>query len=136
MDIQVGDRVTYEVVSENDDIKIRLILNELHIEEFNIMIKNKDIEIIKHERIGENGWYTVYEKEEKKELLTEEEREFLRLFIKVSDYYINNIMKKSNCIRFYNDYDLVTYIDINNFYFNKLENNKEYTLSELGLEER
>lgn len=66
MKIEVGDRVTYkggyiEIVLDNEEINYQTVI--------------RDRKIDKVERIGQNGWEVV---EEKKELLTEEEREFLK----------------------------------------------------------
>lgn len=73
MKIEVGDRVTY------DDGYIELIFDS---EEIKYKTVVRDREIIKVERIGQNGWEVV---EEKKELLTEKEREFLKFFVKHYD---------------------------------------------------
>ena len=81
MKIEVGDRATYKdgyvgIVLDNDEINYQTVV--------------RDREIIKVERIGQNGWEVV---EEKKELLTEEEREFLKFFVKyyeVESFRFNN----------------------------------------------
>lgn len=67
IDIQVGDRVTFK-----NRLEIIIYAN-------NMKDGWKKEEIIKVERIGQNDWYIV---EEKKELLTDEEREFLKEVIK------------------------------------------------------
>lgn len=62
IEVEVGDRVTYK------DGYVGIVLDN---EEINYQTVVRDREIIKVERIGQNGWEVV---EEKKELLTEEER--------------------------------------------------------------
>ena len=78
------------------------------------------------------------EVEEKKELLTEEERKFLK---DISKYYKNNIeiIFDEKEVNFYEldeirrCFGCVDYPD--NIEFKNVKNNKEYTLKELGLEE-
>lgn len=129
-DIEAGDRVTYKYKGESDIFTRIITINS----DAEITLKD-DKEILKIERIGSNGWDTVYEKE--KDLLTEEERKFLNSYIKFSDYYISFISKQNHTILFYNfdDYDAIGTMDINNCYFLRLEKNKKYALSELGLYE-
>ena len=127
-DMQVGDRVTNKNSKTGNKFR-RIICDEGTIKE----IENSlyDIETIKIECIGENGWYTVYEK---KDLLTDEEREFLKLYMK-----INGIKAKK--IKFYVAYaelksesgTFTIFINTEKS-FNKLIG-KEYTLKDLGLEE-
>lgn len=128
--IEVGDRVTLKYRNENRIYKWLMTCKS----DAETALQD-DKEIKKIERIGSNGWYTVYEKE--KELLTEEERAFLNSYIKFSDYYISFISKQNHTILFYNfdDYDAIGTMDINNCYFLRLEKNKKYALSELGLYE-
>lgn len=122
MNIQVGDRVTFIT-----GVQIIIIQTE-QIEEF----MNYGT-IAKIERIGMIGWYTVYEKEEK--LLTEEEKEFLKQFIKFNDYIINGIKKTKHRFNFYIDNRIVETMEVAEKYFNNLEYGRVYTLSELGLED-
>lgn len=119
MDIQVGDRVTYE------NGVAQVLNSEYEIEQ----AIGSVVKIIKIER---PKWEVV---EEKKDLLTEEEREFLKAMIK---YY------KVDKVRFYikdiNLYDenghILNYPDYpENMKFEGVERNRLYTLSELGLEE-
>ena len=78
--------------------------------------------------------------EEYEELLSTEEKEFLRLMIKLSrDAIFKVSISRSsygdkNCLKLYDqndEYECTPYIKQN--YFKYLENEKEYTLSELGL---
>ena len=94
MDIQVGDKVTYRYESE-ENIRMSIITDTNELRDYKHMSLKKgkidSIDILKIERIGEKGWYTVYEAE--KELLTEEEREYLKLRLKFSRYE-NSYIKK------------------------------------------
>lgn len=99
-------------------------------------IDKKYITVLKIERIGSNGWYTVYEAKE--DLLTEEEKEFLKLYVKMSKLKITNIVKEdenNQCklVLYEHSIGICTYYKEN--YFKSLELNKTYTLQELGLEE-
>lgn len=89
--------------------------------------------LVKIERIGQNGWYIVYEK---KELLTDEEKEFLKVCIKINNdiYYIQRFKKEIFLINKENTKNLII-IKHNNDIFNQLKEIETYTLSELGLEE-
>ena len=123
MDIQVGDRVTYRNIYENE-VYIRIVVDECEISKL-----NKDCrEILKIER----PHYEVVE--EKKELLTEEEKEFLKNVCKyydVTEIRLNNID-----IKIINDGHIVSCLDYpDNMKFENLERGKRYTLEELGLEE-
>lgn len=130
LDIQVGDRVTF------------LYKNEKMVEiAGNSKLINKakeNTETLKIERIGNQGWYTVYEKEEKRELLTDKERELLKVMIKnlcadigyIKKTYEKVILIKNNGVK-------IAQIIIRDVIleFKNLEKDKEYSLSELGLEE-
>lgn len=126
MDIQVGDRVTYKInqtgttktiiIEDTDTIKV---LNDL------------DYKILKIERPK----YEVIE--EKKELLTEKEKEFLKFLLNYSPY-----KEEIKFIRkIYDDY--LEFIETDNScsfdfrfkdnYFKNLKDNNLYTLEELGL---
>lgn len=136
--IQVGDRVTYKY-KEESNIFTRIIVINSDIE---ITLEDNK-QILKIERIGSSGWYTVYEKQEKKELLTEDEREFLKLYLNLLKSVVHIIqLEKSNyeTVRLWssNENDETEYIysfDISSDMFKKLNENKRYTLSELELEE-
>ena len=127
MDMQVGDKVTYKI----REIVFTEIINNLS---WGVKLKNDAMyEILKIERPK----YEVVE--EKKELLTEEEREFLKQYIKLIGLkkgvkYIKKLI---------NRFLYVILLDGSNFEievsygenFKNLENEKVYTLKELGLEE-
>ena len=102
MDIQVGDRITYRYINSSDKKElIRVLTDELEIKTY-IANTNKEktegfaIEILKIERPS----YEVVE--EKKELLTYEEREFLKSVIEISNYEIGIIKRLPNQIIFKN----------------------------------
>lgn len=126
MDIQVGDRVTYKN-------GFREVLNNEYAVDRN---SSSTLKIIKIER---PKWEVV---EEKKEILTEEEREFLKLVLKFMYTEIKYIKKKINWngeleIIFCNNEDgsgagYCYYLKKG--YFKNLEAGKGYTLKELNLE--
>lgn len=147
MKINVGDRITYKYLSTDDKNEyISVIQDTAELRDCKRMIENKDklcsIEVLKVER---PNWEVV---EEKKELLTEEEREFLQGFIdtwKIMNVKIKSIWKFV-CNNGLNEY--ISFVfddehieDMNLPQFRRLNNfkgmtaNKQYTLSELGLEE-
>lgn len=130
LDIQVGDRLTYKSIGK---IFIELIKSSRDLKEILFEIENKDTEILKIERIGENGWYTVYEK---KDLLTDEEREFLKNIIKYYDG-ISRIETTLSSISFENDnFHIICIIDYpKKLKFENIKKNEYYTLKDLGLEE-
>ncbi len=119
-EIEVGDRVTYKTCgNEYTDIVQNISYYE-------------GKQILKIER----PTYTVVE--EKKELLTEEERELLKSYIK----WIKNLNNgEIICIYRKDSYiviNLKTQLDYEmdiGARFEKMENFKDYTLQELGLEE-
>lgn len=117
--IEVGDRVTYI------DYSRAIIVDRTDLEVIN------SNEILKIERIGQNGWYTVYEKE--KELLTEEERKFLKDIIKYYD--ITHILCCENSMDLHNENLVVACLDYpKNLKFKNIHG-KRYSISELGLYE-
>lgn len=133
MDIQVGDRVTYRYLNTLDKKKItRIIINENEIKDyiniFNDVNKEFAIEILKIERPKYEGI------EEKEELLTEEEKEFLKQYIKILNIEdnIKFIEKFMNELYVHTD-DTFYKLEIN-IGFNKLQKEKSYTLKELGIE--
>lgn len=131
MDIQVGDRVTYESINNNKKITEIVNNDNIDIGWFERNLKNIHIEILKIERIGENGWYTVYEE---KELLTDEEREFLNAFKNISRQEIEGVeIDSDKVLEIHRELNCTNYIPTNKF--KNLEVNKYYTLKELGLEE-
>lgn len=125
IEIQVGDRVTYKGYGES---KIVMMISN----EFFTM---NNTEIQKIERIGSNGWYTVYEKEEKKDLLTADEKAILINLKKITSeiYYIQRI---GNDLFFLDKNDSKNIAKIlNTKMFKGLNPCNKYTLEELGLED-
>lgn len=131
MDIQVGDRVTYK---RNDDGITRMAC--ITTQANNLLLNPDEYEILKIER---PKWEVV---EEKKELLTEEEIEFLQLVLKFINTEIKCITKRIGwngglemIFRENEDGSGAGYwYYIKNSYFKNLEE-RGYTLKELGLEE-
>lgn len=137
MDIKVGDRITY--MHEEDFVlkaSCQIVTDTTDVVVLQNRTEHKEIEIIKIERIGLNGWYTVFE--EKEELLTEEQREFLK---KIIESY-NRMFKTKICkIHYYSEKKLILInetkeyeIEVENS-FRKLDIGAYYTLSKLGLED-
>lgn len=131
LDIQVGDRLTFD---KNDKEKaIVLVMTNSDQQFYERNFKDDYDNLVKIERIGQNGWYIVYEK---KELLTDAEKEFLKVCIKINNdiYYIQSFKKETYLINKENTENLII-IKHNNDIFNQLKESETYTLSELGLEE-
>lgn len=129
MDIQVGDRVTYNYYGTTI---IEIIMDKKQSRSMLEELDNKGVKLLKIERPE----YKVLE--EKKELLTEEEKEFLKQYVKMSKLKITNIVKENEnnqckLVLYENGFGNCTYYKEN--YFKGLELNKKYTLSELGLED-
>ena len=125
--IQVGDRVIYRYVNEEEQKQERIAVNMDEI----FWLGNTDKEILKIERIGSNGWYTVYEK---KDLLTDEEREFLKAFKNISRQEIEGVeIDSDKVLTIHRERNYTSYIPTNKF--KNLKKDKWYTLKELGLEE-
>lgn len=136
MDIQVGDKITY--MYEEDCVQkviCQMVTDTTDITILKNKEENKEIEIIKNERIGSNSWYIVYEK---KELLTEEERKFLK---KIIESYNRMFKTKIRKIYYYSEKKLILINEIKEYEievensFRKLDIGAYYALSELGLEE-
>lgn len=132
LDIQVGDRVTYK--SGKDQRQV-IMTNEEQIENY-----ESNVLIIKIERIGINGWYTVYEK--KPEILDEKEKEYLTSVIKPFKSKIECIKKTR---KLYSNFEYVCIVlKENNIgalpdfkqgtMYKNMTAEKRYTLKELGLE--
>ena len=135
LDIQIGDKVIYKDLNRNEVFTSIITYSE----EIKILINNEDYEILKVERPK----YEVVE--EKKELLTEKEKKYLRNVIeplkqnkikvrktKGSDMYLEIMIFSDD------DYDMfgLPYIrNFKNLEFKNLTEDKEYTLEELGLED-
>ena len=137
MDIQVGDKITYKF-KLSGKTEVALLLAEADVNGIQKDIDNNNIEVLKIERPK----YEVVE--EKKELLTEEEKEFLRQALKFGNYgsdtgngTIKFIVKSGYFIElYYEDWTCNTiYID-KKLHFKNLEQEEQYTLKELGLEEK
>ena len=130
MDIQVGDRITYKCM-EQDPETFEIVINKEKIDVFMYAIQEGHIKILKIERPK----YEVVE--ERKELLTEEEKEFLKRFINFNDIEeIYNIRRGEENIFIHDSNNRALAIfKISNLHFKNLEKYKEYTLKELGLEE-
>lgn len=130
LDIQVGDRVTYENYEGN--LVIVLICNNAGITEMKEILKTR--KLIKIERQK----YEVIE--ENKELLTEEEKEFLKLMMNFRTDKLKYVKKAKDykgeeelMIGGNNDQYTINFIPTKKF--KNLEFNKVYYLKELGLEE-
>ena len=137
MDIQVGDKITYKYLNNNDNKIYTSIIEDIgDLKTYERMIESRieigSIEILKIERPK----YEVVE--ERKELLTEEEREFLKQYIKIieslNNGQVTSIRKQSSWIILKLKTELEYQADIGPK-FKNLEDCKTYTLKELGLEE-
>lgn len=135
MDIQVGDVITYKYINDGGKEKniISKVMEDTYtlkniIKQQNGYDENCKIEILKIERPK----YEVIE--EKKELLTEEEKEFLRQFIKFANFIPNKICKegKTNRILFYISNMIRDSFEYHGA-FENLKDEKIYTLKELGV---
>lgn len=126
LDVRIGDRVTYK--NSMNDIRQVIIKDE---EQKNKYCNNKTaFEILKIER----PQYEVIE--EKKELLTEEERGFLKSYIKIIENLNNgkviNILRTETKIRVYLKTGLDYCIEVGTK-FSNMKIDTSYNLSELGL---
>ena len=133
IDLQVGDRVTYRIIKTNEILTLIIDGSSL----LEDLKDKKHIEILKIERPK----YEVVE--EKKELLTEEEKKFLEQILKFMDIKIlsisisKKIISEKKEIHFNQNRDssgLGYWYYIKNNTFNGLETDKVYTLEELGLD--
>lgn len=97
-------------------------------------------EVLKIERIGTNGWYTVYEKEE--EILDKKEKKYLKAVIKPFRKNIKYIVKIRHSFDT-REYLRIILEDCNTgalpdfepgTMYKNMKNGKEYSLKELGLE--
>ncbi len=130
MDIQIGDRITYRN-KKLDKIFIVMVYS------YQLIDSLQDIELNEILKIERPKYEVV---EGNNELLTDEEREFLRLTLKFEDTKIAHIRKTQNVFddRLRLEINGITtghWIFIKDNYFNNLELNKNYELKELGLEE-
>ena len=128
--IQVGDRITYKNINEpNYQARPKIIINEYDIAKIHGCIKENQIDILKIERPK----YEIIE--EKEELLTEEEKKFLKQYSSFANYAIYKIKKDENYLLFIDGADTVrTRYEFYNC-FKNLDDGAYYTLKELGLEE-
>lgn len=125
MEMRVGDRVTYKYEGGNNIFELIITsTSEL------IKFKNNEVKakVLKIERPN----YSVIEEKEKKELLTEEEREFLKNMVKW--YNITHIRFNNEDIDFLENSHIVCCLDYpTKLDFNNIETYKNYTLSELRI---
>ena len=128
LDLQVGDLVTFK--NKEDGASFVDIMTRETIGNYYKQYFQNELEILKIERPK----YEVVE--EKKELLTEKEKEFLKNICKY--YNIRTIYFNKFDIGFYNEHNyLVNALDYpKNMEFNKVKKEKYCTLEELGLEEQ
>ena len=139
LDLQLGDRITYYYKDNTDNSLLHKVVinNDNELSMYQYMIEFETIFIIKIER---PKYEVVAEWKEKKDLLTEEEKEFLKDMCKYYDigkiafdidfnhikiYDTNN---KDDCMLACIDYPKSTK-------FKNIEKYKYYTLKELGLED-
>lgn len=127
MNLEVGDRVTFKS-TKNKQIST-IIVDCIGFRDD--LLDEDYCEILKIER----PHYEVIE--EKKELLTEEEKELLKLYIKyiksLKNGKIETIYRQNNWMTLRLKTELEYTLDIGPKYSN-MENCREYTLKELGLE--
>ena len=122
MDIQVGDKITYEDCIEKKTYTMIIDCEAIRMD----LLSRMSIKILKIERPN----YEVIE--EKKELLTEEEKEFLKDINKFFD--ITNMLFCDNSIGSYKCDEIIFYCDYpKGLKFEGIEKNKHYTLEELGI---
>jgi len=127
MDIQVGDRVTYKSI-RTGEIRTLIIDGTALEKDMNAKDSKQFFEILKIERPK----YEVIE--EKKELLTEEEKEFLKCYMKLTTLKFNYIVKDSDYLYLNIDGTLSKIkIELNDFCFKNLKVDVEYKIEELGL---
>ncbi len=125
MEIEVGDRVTYKYKNYNTKYG-EIVTSELEKE---ALLSRDNIEILKIER---PNWEAV---EEKKELLTEEEKEFLKQYLihSSNEYEKEYLIKRNKSIWLENKNTDGICFQYNKNKFKGLVDNKEYTLQELRI---
>lgn len=133
--VQLGDRITYR---SDNGVEGTMIVNSI-----NFLPKPEDAKIIEIERPVYEVVKKVEVEEEKKELLTVEEKDYLKIITKITKdsrylrlYKFIELDNKIN-ICFYNDPDDGWILSIinNEFEFKGLNHGKCYSLEELGLGE-
>ena len=128
MNLQVGDRVTFRYLKIKDKIYITIINILSELTDYERMVKENQIEILKVE--------------EKKELLNEKEREYLSNIIRPFKNIVRGIEKREWGKREYIHFYIIDEVGVSFPYFEPntmykgMKLKKEYTLSELGLEEK
>ena len=133
MKIEVGDKLTGKWLDNNQIIEEMAVSNDF-LQKLYKNIENNKVEILKIER---PNWEVV---EEKKELLTEEEREFLKLALKYVNKRAKYIFKNIYGIYLTNEpldqdgtYRSIFIDYLSGKFFVGLEENKEYSLKELRI---
>ncbi len=158
--IEVGDRITYIetriVIDENRNrmsdvfptfaLKTKEVKNKV-----TKIVTSSDMEfkeVLKIERIGQKGWYTVYKKE--LEILDEKEKEYLSAVIKPFKNRVESIIKRKDNTEIYKfnketEFILIMIKDAFNIVlpnfkaktmYKNMKLEKEYSLKKLGLEEK
>ena len=129
-----GDKITYKSL---DKTEVALLLDEADVNSIQKDIDNNNIEVLKIER-------PKYEVVEKKELLTEKEREYLKNVINYINEYSGKKISKVIFWKYTNYNEMLFYGHCEHYVvgkivvkerFDGLKAEKEYTLKELGLEE-
>lgn len=149
-DLKNGDIVTYrdgkkrivinnELYESIEDICTNLCSNVLDNYTKKLLDKDnfRNVDIVKVERVG--SYTTVFER---KDILDEKEKEYLRTVIRPFKNEIKYIIKKESYVRGYREYIRIIFKDNDDMYFKDfkkgtmykgMQTNKEYTLKELGL---
>lgn len=149
-DLKNGDIVTYrdgkkrivinnELYESIEDICTNLCSNVLDNYTKKLLDKDnfRNVDIVKVERVG--SYTTVFER---KDILDEKEKEYLRTVIRPFKNEIKYIIKKESYVRRYREYIRIIFKDNDDMYFKDfkketmykgMQTNKEYTLEELGL---
>lgn len=149
-DLKNGDIVTYrdgkkrivinnELYESIEDICTNLCSNVLDNYTKKLLDKDnfRNVDIVKVERVG--SYTTVFER---KDILDEKEKEYLRTVIRPFKNEIKYIIKKESYVRGYREYIRIIFKDNDDMSFKDfkkgtmykgMQTNKEYTLKELGL---
>ena len=124
MEIEVGDRVTYKRMNGE---KTKTVIIETDNEARSY---ENDFEIGYHKllKIERPNWEVV---EEKKELLTEGEREFLKIYTKFNKIKYDKLRFCTDCVEFWNDISIMSY-HVNNK-FKNIELGRFYEKQELRI---
>lgn len=145
--IEVGDRVTYietfKTIGEYKGFRAGFKIEEIKRQIVEIVMRSdrQYRDILKVERIGQNGFYTVYEKKE--EILDEKEKTYLNAVIKPFKKDIEYIAKITSPLLDDGKYLRIVLKGDNvgalpdfkpGTMYKNMELEKRYTLKELGLE--